>query len=63
LWIDSPRLGCEYASNWSADVPEARLRAADSVAAYLPPPGWLIRALDAEPSFIDGETLLQEWAR
>lgn len=63
LWNRVNELLGVYASNWSADVPEARLGAADSVAAYLPPTGWLIRALDAAPTFVDSEALLQEWSR
>lgn len=63
LWTRVNDLLGVYASTWSADVPEARLAAAESVSAYLPPTGWLIRAIDAITIFIDGETLLREWPR
>jgi hypothetical protein len=61
LWTRVNELLGVFASDWSADVPEARLRAADRVATRFPPTGWLIRALDSGPTFIDAATLMAEW--
>lgn len=63
LWTRVNELLGVYASNWSADLSEARPVAADSTSAYLPPAGWLLRALDTTPVFVDGETLMHEWSR
>ena len=35
--------------------------AADRVAPRLPTTGWLIRALDTGPTFVDSATLLADW--
>jgi hypothetical protein len=63
LWIRVNELLGVFAANWSAGVPEARLRAANSIVAQLPATGWLIRALDSPPRFVDAGTLLAEWPR
>jgi hypothetical protein len=61
LWIRANELLGAYAGHWSADVPEARLLAASAVSSRLPPTGWLIRALDTDPIFVDAGSLLAEW--
>jgi Rad3-related DNA helicase len=61
LWIRVNELLGVFASNWSAGVPEARLRAAEAVVARFPPTGWLVEALDNGPTFIDDATLLADW--
>ena len=61
LWTRVNELLGVYAGDWSADAPEARLMAADRVAPRLPTTGWLIRALDTGPTFVDSATLLADW--
>jgi Rad3-related DNA helicase len=61
LWARVNELLGVYAGLWSADSPEARLLAGDRIAPLLPPTGWLGRALDAAPTFIESATLLAEW--
>lgn len=63
LWTRLNELLGLYASEWSADIPEARVRAADRVASLLPPTGWLGRALSADHVFADSVLLLSEWPR
>jgi Helicase C-terminal domain/Type III restriction enzyme, res subunit len=61
LWDRVNELLGIYAGSWSADVPEARLNAADQIAPRLPGTGWLVRVLDAGPTFVDSTALLAEW--
>jgi hypothetical protein len=50
-----------FAFTWAAAVPEARLRAAEAIAAHFPPTGWLARVLDVAETFVDDRALLSEW--
>ena len=61
LWARTGALLGAYADDWSADIPEARLMAADGIAPRLPPTGWLDRALTDEGLFVETGTLLAEW--
>ena len=60
LWTRVDQLLGAYSSDWSADTPEARLQAADRLAPYLPPTGWLGRALSIPSIFVETAELLSE---
>ena len=61
LWARTNELLGAYAAGWSADVPEARLLAADNLALRLPATGWLGRKLTQVAPFVGAEELLSEW--
>ena len=61
LWARVNELLGVFAASWSADLPEARISAADSVATQMPTTGWLIRCFDQELTFINEKVLLSEW--
>ena len=61
LWARVNELLGIFAGSWSADVPEARIAAADNVATRFPTTGWLIRCFDVDPTFVSDSVLLGEW--
>jgi hypothetical protein len=61
LWTRVNELLGTYSGEWSADTPEARLLAADHLAPYLPPTGWLGRTLSASEVFVEADALLSDW--
>ena len=61
LWARVRSLLTAYRSNWSRDNFAARAQAVLPIQGQVPQAGWLVKALDQDYIFIQGQELLQEW--
>ena len=50
-----------YRDTWDPDELSAQRRAGALIRSRVPATGWLIRALDADGTFVGEEELLREW--
>jgi hypothetical protein len=63
LWERVRGLLSLYRQGWSIDDIPARLSAANAILAKCPRTGWLLKAIDEDRLFLDGNTLLSGWPR
>lgn len=63
LWERVRALLSVYRQKWSIDDVSARISAASTLLSKCPKTGWLLKALDADRLFVDGNHLLTDWPK